>query len=100
MVEGAPGGGTKWRRALAGRGGEGVFAMDTWQGRAAGEQADCVRVAWGIEEAPSIGHFNDLAHIHHSYTITYLLYKAQVMGDEQEGQAKVFIEVQEEIDDL
>ena len=44
--------------------------------------------------------FRDLAQIHHQHAVTDILHHIQIMTDENIGQAKAFLEVHEQVQDL
>jgi len=62
------------------------------------------RLGVGVERDPveglGVGQFRELSQVHHGHAVADVLHNAQVVGNEQVGQAKLLLEVLEEIDHL
>ena len=55
---------------------------------------------WLLEECRSLGNFYDLANVHDGDAVTDVLNHTEVVGDEEIGEVKLVLELQEQIQDL
>ena len=64
------------------------------------EQRLRIGMARRCEQTHAVCVLNDPAHIHHRDAVTHVLHHAEVMADEQIGQAKVFLQFAQQVQDL
>ena len=53
-----------------------------------------------LEQGPGIGDLHDLANIHHRDPVTDMLDHSQIMRDEKQRKVELFLQIDEQIDDL
>src|SRR5215469_479716 len=73
------------------------FRIGQWDGR---EQRDGVRMQRVVVEVDAVPNFHDLAQIHHCHALGDVAYHAEVMGNEEVGEAKLALEPLHQVDDL
>ena len=65
-----------------------------------GEERLGVRVQRHLEQARLVGDLHDAAEVHHRHPVADVLDHREIVGDEQEGELQLVLQVHEQVDDL